>query len=69
MALGFRKFSPGTLCRRQIAASAGMVPLNRDAGRMRGQGAIWGGRADMRRTLYMATPRRRTPQRGLKLFY
>ena len=32
-----------------------MAPLNRDSGQMRGQRSIWGGRADVRRTLYMAT--------------
>jgi transposase len=43
------------LCRRKIAALVGVAPLNRDSGQMRGQRAIWGGRADVRRTLYMAT--------------
>ena len=33
----------------------GVAPLNRDSGQMRGQRSIWGGRADVRRTLYMAT--------------
>jgi transposase len=33
----------------------GVAPLNRDSGQMRGQRTIWGGRADVRRTLYMAT--------------
>lgn len=45
----------GSLCRRKIAALVGVAPLNRDSGQMRGQRAIWGGRADVRRTLYMAT--------------
>jgi transposase len=45
----------GRLCRRKIAALVGVAPLNRDSGQMRGQRAIWGGRADVRRTLYMAT--------------
>lgn len=45
----------GKLCRRRIAALVGVAPLNRDSGQMRGQRAIWGGRADVRRTLYMAT--------------
>jgi transposase len=45
----------GTLCRRRIAALVGVAPLNRDSGLMRGQRTIWGGRADVRRTLYMAT--------------
>jgi transposase len=45
----------GKLCRRRIAALVGVAPLNRDSGQMRGQRAIWGGRAEVRRTLYMAS--------------
>jgi transposase len=45
----------GKLDRRRIAALVGVAPLNRDSGQMRGQRTIWGGRADVRRTLYMAT--------------
>lgn len=45
----------GKLDRRRIAALVGVAPLNPDSGQMRGQRCIWGGRADVRRTLYMAT--------------
>lgn len=45
----------GKLDRRRIAALGGVALLNRDSGQMRGQRSIWGGRADVRRTLYMAT--------------
>ncbi|AOK63557.1 transposase [Burkholderia ubonensis] len=45
----------GSLCRRRIAALVGVAPLNRDSGQMRGQRTIWGGRAEVRRALYMAT--------------
>ena len=45
----------GQLDRRRIAALVGAAPLNRDSGLMRGQRAIWGGRADVRRTLDRAT--------------
>lgn len=45
----------GQLDRRRIAALVGVAPLNRDSGQMRGQRSIWGGRAEVRRTLYMAT--------------
>ena len=45
----------GKLDRRRIAALVGVAPLNRDSGQMRGQRCIWGGRADVRRALYMAT--------------
>ena len=44
----------GTLDRRQVAALVGVAPLNRDSGTMRGRRTIWGGRARVRATLYMA---------------
>jgi transposase len=44
----------GALNRRQIAALAGLAPLNRDSGTMRGRRAIWGGRERIRVALYMA---------------
>ena len=44
----------GLLNRKQIAALVGVAPFNRDSGRLRGHRAIWGGRAPVRRTLYMA---------------
>ncbi len=44
----------GTLTRRQIAALVGVAPFNRDSGKMRGPRAVWGGRAAVRSTLYMA---------------
>jgi len=45
----------GKLDRRRVAALVGVAPVNRDSGQIRGQRSIWGGRADVRRTLYMAT--------------
>jgi transposase len=44
----------GTLSRRQIAKLAGLAPLNHDSGALRGQRHIAGGRAPVRRALYMA---------------
>lgn len=44
----------GTLNRRQIAALVGVAPHARDSGRWRGTRAIWGGRAAVRKVLYMA---------------
>ena len=44
----------GRLNRRQIAALVGVAPLNRDSGTMRGKRTVWGGRAKLRATLYMA---------------
>jgi transposase len=43
----------GTLTRKQIAALIGVAPLNRDSGTLRGRRIIWGGRAQVRRVLYM----------------
>lgn len=45
----------GKLDRRRIAALVGVAPLNRDSGLRRGKRSIWGGRSEVRRTLYMAT--------------
>ena len=45
----------GRLNRREIAALAGLAPLNRDSGAFRGQRSIWGGRASIRAVLYMGT--------------
>ena len=44
----------GTLTGKQIAALAGVAPLNRDSGTWRGKRTVWGGRAQIRATLYMA---------------
>ena len=45
----------GRLNRREIAALVGVAPFNRDSGQFRGQRTTWGGRASVRRVLYMAT--------------
>lgn len=45
----------GKLSRREISALAGVAPLNRDSGKMRGRRTIFGGRAHVRSVLYMAT--------------
>ena len=45
----------GHLNRRQISALVGVAPFARDSGAMRGRRTVIGGRADVRRTLYMAT--------------
>jgi transposase len=44
----------GILSRQQIAALVGVAPLNRDSGTISGKRTIWGGRAHVRATLYMA---------------
>ncbi|NMG68166.1 IS110 family transposase [Azoarcus indigens] len=45
----------GSLNRREIAALAGLAPLANDSGRHRGKRTLWGGRAEVRHILYMAT--------------
>jgi transposase len=45
----------GQLSRRKIAALVGVAPMNRDSGQSRGRRSIRGGRASVRRVLYMAT--------------
>ena len=45
----------GRLDRRRIAALVGLAPWNRDSGRWRGRRMIGGGRAAVRRALYMPT--------------
>jgi transposase len=45
----------GQLGRRQIAALIGVAPFNCDSGTLRGRRMIAGGRATVRRVLYMAT--------------
>lgn len=44
----------GTLNRKQVAALAGVAPMNNDSGRKRGKRRTTGGRAGLRSTLYMA---------------
>lgn len=45
----------GSMERRGVAALAGVAPINRDSGTMRGKRTVWGGRAGVRQALYMAT--------------
>jgi transposase len=44
----------GSLSRRGLAKLVGVAPLNNDSGQKRGRRGIWGGRANVRRALYMA---------------
>lgn len=45
----------GMLSRREIAALVGVAPLANDSGKHRGRRFVWGGRAEVRAVLYMAT--------------
>jgi transposase len=53
----------GRLSKKQIAALAGIAPLNRDSGQLRGTRVTWGGRVSVRNALYMAalTASRKNP--------
>jgi transposase len=44
----------GKLDRQKISKLVGVAPLNRDSGQLRGSRHIYGGRAQLRRVLYMA---------------
>jgi transposase len=44
----------GTVNRQQIAALGGLVPYNNDSGTMHGKRAIYGGRKQIRKSLYLA---------------
>lgn len=59
----------GCLNRREIAALAGLAPFNRDSGLLRGRRTIWGGRANIRRVLFMATLSATQHNPVIKAFY
>jgi transposase len=44
----------GRLSNKRIAALVGVAPINRDSGSMRGHHAVWGGRANIRSSLFVA---------------
>lgn len=59
----------GTLNRQQISKLVGVAPLNRDSGQQRGTRHIYGGRAGLRRVLYMAALTASRHNAVLKEFY
>ncbi|MBW4475136.1 MAG: IS110 family transposase [Stenomitos rutilans HA7619-LM2] len=59
----------GTLTHKQISSLVGVAPLNRDSGKKRGQRMIWGGRAQVRAALYMATLASTRHNPIIKIFY
>lgn len=59
----------GQLNHKQIAAIVGVAPFNCDSGQLRGRRRIWGGRADIRCVLYMATTAARQWNPTIKAFY
>jgi transposase len=59
----------GRLPRRSIAKLVGVAPLARDSGPRKGTRAIWGGRAEVRAVLYMATVSATTHNPVIREFY
>jgi transposase len=59
----------GALNRKQIAALAGLAPSNRDSGKLRGSRCIWGGRAQVRRVLYLPTVSGVRSNPAIRTFY
>ena len=59
----------GRLSNRQISKLVGVAPLNRDSGVQRGRRTIFGGRAGLRRALYMPTLVAITHNSVIRAFY
>ena len=59
----------GQLDRRAIAALVGVAPLACDSGKRRGSRHVWGGRAQVRAVLYMATLSATTYNPVIRAFY
>lgn len=59
----------GSLNRSQVAKLVGVAPINRDSGRKSGKRYIGGGRAQVRRVLYMATIVAIRHNPAIKAFY
>jgi transposase len=59
----------GKLSRQEISKLVGVAPLNRDSGQQRGSRHIFGGRAHVRRVLYMAAFNARRCNPVIKEFY
>jgi transposase len=59
----------GKLNRQQIASLVGVAPFNKDSGPTRGKRKIFGGRAAVRRTLYMAAMSAIRHNPIIKVFY
>jgi transposase len=59
----------GLLNRKAIAKLNGVAPLSRDSGHFRGHRSVWGGRASVRKALYMAALSAARYDPTLKAFY
>ena len=59
----------GQLSNKQVSALVGVAPFCRDSGAMKGRRIVWGGRALVRSTLYMATLSAIRYNAPIKVFY
>ena len=59
----------GRLNRKQVASLAGLAPVNRDSGQMRGNRTIYGGRKSVRQAIYMAALSAKTHNPILRDYY
>lgn len=59
----------GKITSKQISALAGVAPFNSDSGLMKGKRVIWGGRAAVRKSLYMAALVAARHNKRMKGFY
>jgi transposase len=59
----------GKLSNKEISALVGLAPYARDSGKKTGRRAIFGGRTQIRSTLYMATLSATRFNKPIRLFY
>lgn len=59
----------GALNRRSVASLVGVAPFNSDSGAHRGKRVVWGGRAHVRSTLYMAALVATRYNPAIRVFY
>lgn len=59
----------GHVDRKQVAALVGVAPYTNDSGHYRGERHIWGGRAQVRTALYMATLSAKRHNQTIRTFY
>ena len=59
----------GSLTNKQIGALAGLAPVADDSGKRQGVRVIWGGRGQVRRTLYLAALSAQSCNKDMRTFY
>ena len=59
----------GTLTPKSVAKILGVAPLDRDSGKMQGRRTCWGGRAEVRKIVYMAAVSASKSNPSLKAYF